>query len=108
MASAPDRWKIYTDFIKEYEPGHMQLVSGYNGYDCKIIFYLPHHLVFKHDGSTTKLRVALDASAKSTNAHSLNDNIFFIRPTVQGFADASEKAYGACVYLWSVIYCVTF
>jgi hypothetical protein len=69
-----DRWKIYR-LIKEYEePG---LVSGYNGDNCKKIFYLPHHPVFKHDGSTTKLRVALDASVKSTNAHSLNDNIFY-------------------------------
>jgi hypothetical protein len=73
-----ERWKIYIDFIKEYEElGHMQLVSGFNGDDCKKIFYLPHHPVFKHDGSTTKLRVALDASAKSTNAHSLNHNIFY-------------------------------
>jgi hypothetical protein len=55
----------------------MQLVSGYNGDDCKKIFYLPYHPVFKHDGSTTKLRVALDANAKSTNAHSLNNNIFY-------------------------------
>jgi hypothetical protein len=61
----PDRWKNYTDFIKEYEElQHMQLVSGGNGDDCKKIFYQPHHPVFKHDSSTTTLRVGLDASAK--------------------------------------------
>jgi hypothetical protein len=53
----------------------MQLVSGGNVDDYKKIYYLPHHLVFKHDSSTTKLRVALEASSESTNGHSLNDNI---------------------------------
>jgi hypothetical protein len=66
----PDRQKNYTDFTKEYEDlGHMQLVSGGNGDDCKKIFYLHHHPVFEHDSSTTKLRVALDESVKSTNGY---------------------------------------
>ena len=36
-------------------------------------FYLPHHCVTKEDGSTTKLRVVIDASAKTTTGYSLKD-----------------------------------
>jgi hypothetical protein len=53
----PDTQKNHADFMKEYEePGHMQPVSGDNG---KVTFYLPHHLVFKHNSSTTKLKESL-------------------------------------------------
>ena len=53
----PDTQKNHADFMKEYEgPGHMQLVSGDNG---KVTFYLPHHLVFKHNSNTTKLKESL-------------------------------------------------
>jgi hypothetical protein len=44
--------------MKAYEePGHMQLVSGDNG---KETFYMPPHLVFKHNSSTTKLKVVFE------------------------------------------------
>jgi hypothetical protein len=54
----PDTQKNHADFMKEYkQPGHMQLVPGGNG---KVTFYcLPHHLVFKHNSSTTKLKKSL-------------------------------------------------
>jgi hypothetical protein len=69
--------------MKEYEePGHMQLVSGDGGVDGKETFYLPHHPVFKHDSSSTRLRVVFNASAKSTNGQSLNDTLL-IGPTIQ-------------------------
>jgi hypothetical protein len=53
----PEKQKNHADFMKDYEePRHMQLVCEDNG---KVIFYLPHHLVFKHNSSTTKLKESL-------------------------------------------------
>jgi hypothetical protein len=72
----PEIRKNYAEFMKEYEElGQMQLVSGGGGVDGKETFYLPHHPVFKHDSSTTRLRVVFYASAKSTNGQSLNDTL---------------------------------
>ena len=45
-------------------------------------YYIPHHPVFKKDSTTSKLRVAFDASAKSTTRVSLNDTLC-VGPTVQ-------------------------
>ena len=56
--------------------------------DCSVhskvsnTYYLPHHAVFKHSSSTTKLRVVFDRSAKTTNGLSLND-ILLVGPNVQ-------------------------
>jgi len=53
----PDIQKNHADFMTEYkEPGHMQLVSGDHG---KVTSYLPHHLIFKHNSSTTKFKESL-------------------------------------------------
>ena len=65
----------YVKFLKEYEElGHMQLVpeQELNKADC---CYLPHHPVIKNAAVTTKLRVVFDASSKSANGQSLNDNL---------------------------------
>ena len=45
-------------------------------------YFLPHHAVFKHSSSTTKLRVVFDGLAKTTNGLSLND-ILLVGPNVQ-------------------------
>ncbi|XP_055848210.1 uncharacterized protein LOC129913509 [Episyrphus balteatus] len=44
-------------------------------------YYIPHHAVFKQS-TTTKLRVVFDASAKTTNGKSLNEQLL-IGPTIQ-------------------------
>jgi hypothetical protein len=43
-----------------------------NNPDC---YYLPHHAVYKNSLDSKKIRVVFDASAKSNNGKSLNDNI---------------------------------
>ncbi|XP_050340313.1 uncharacterized protein LOC126766604, partial [Bactrocera neohumeralis] len=69
----------YTNFMREYQKmGHMKEVEkmGQGKY------YLPHQAVIKKESTTTKLRVVFDASAKTTNGHSLND-VMLIGPRLQ-------------------------
>ena len=49
--------------------------------ECQVNF-LPHHCVHKEDSKTTKLRIVLDGSAKSSPGNSLNGSLM-IGPTVQ-------------------------
>lgn len=49
--------------------------------DTRLVNYLPHHAVFK-ESTTTKLRVVFDASRKTSNGKSLNENMT-IGPTIQ-------------------------
>lgn len=65
--------KQYSDYMSEYlKLGHMERVT-----DSKDIhpgcYYLPHHAVFKSEGSHRKIRVVFNASFRSTSGHSLND-----------------------------------
>ena len=76
--------KRYTDFIHEFNDlNHLEPV-----HDNEIakpdhqLNFLPHHCVHKEDSSTTKFRVVLDGSAKSSNGNSLNGSLM-IGPTVQ-------------------------
>jgi hypothetical protein len=78
----------YTKFMDEYlSLGHMQLVPRedddlHDNTSNKLIWFLPHHAVFKESSTTTKTRVVLDASAKSTTGVSLND-MLMVGPTIQ-------------------------
>jgi hypothetical protein len=65
----------------------MQLVpeeddSSYDNTSDKLIFFLPHHAVFKESSTTTKTRVVFDASAKRTTGVSLND-VLMVGPKIQ-------------------------
>jgi len=67
--------------------GHMQLVpeeenGSYDNTSAKLIFFLPHHAVFKESSTTTKNQVVFDASAKSSTGVSLND-MLMVGPTIQ-------------------------
>ncbi|XP_011883594.1 PREDICTED: uncharacterized protein LOC105570764, partial [Vollenhovia emeryi] len=63
----------YTAFMAEYlELGHMaavpiEEVQRANSY------YLPHHAVFKSEGTSKKIRVVFNASHRTATGHSLND-----------------------------------
>lgn len=46
------------------------------------ICYLPHHAVYKETSTTTKLRVVLDGSCKTSSGISLNDTLM-VGPTIQ-------------------------
>lgn len=70
----PKMKMLYTDFMKEYEDlGHM--TPKIEETDVKPEFFLPHHGVYRAQSSSTKLRVVFNASAKTTNGYSLNDQL---------------------------------
>ncbi|UYV82903.1 hypothetical protein LAZ67_22001336 [Cordylochernes scorpioides] len=72
LKQQPQVYHTYKDFMQEYLVlGHMNEVKG-NGNDHKA-FYLPHHPIIKEKSSTTKLRVVINASAKTTTGYSLED-----------------------------------
>ncbi|GFU23614.1 uncharacterized protein TNCV_2909781 [Trichonephila clavipes] len=70
-----DAVKTFSDDVQnEYENlGHMEEVKE------DILpnphYYIPHQAVLRPDESTTKLRVAFNASAKTSNGISLNDTL---------------------------------
>jgi hypothetical protein len=71
----------YVQFMRDYiSLGHMEEVPGceLNKPNCT---YLPHHAVLK-DSTSTKLRVVFNASFRSADALSLNDNLM-AGPTIQ-------------------------
>jgi len=39
-------------------------------------YYIPHHVVLRPESTTTKMRIVLDASAKTSSGLSLNDNLY--------------------------------
>lgn len=61
----------YKRFMEEYiTMGHMKPVITENR------VYLPHHGVLRAESTTTKLRVVFNASHKTKNSSSLNDNMY--------------------------------
>ncbi|XP_017462246.1 PREDICTED: uncharacterized protein LOC108355601 [Rhagoletis zephyria] len=72
--------KQYSSFMKEY--AELKHMSPANLEPTTRAFFLPHHCIHKTDSTTTKLRVVLDGSAKSTSGYSLND-VLMVGPTIQ-------------------------
>ncbi|GFS97237.1 integrase catalytic domain-containing protein [Trichonephila clavipes] len=61
---------LYRNFIHEYlEMGHVEVVV--EDEDSAIVYYLPHHGVYRHENKTP-LRVVFNASSVTTSGESLN------------------------------------
>ncbi|XP_029054415.2 uncharacterized protein LOC114881732 [Osmia bicornis bicornis] len=83
LMKQPQLREQYIEFLAEYERlGHMSRISKQT-VDEKIVFYLPHHAVFKADSTTTKLRVVFDGSAKTSTGKVQNSDTQKVGPTVQ-------------------------
>lgn len=64
----PETRQKYIDFMREYEDlGHMKEASPLD--PSQLHYYVPHHAV----AIDRKFRVVFDGSAKTTNAHSINE-----------------------------------
>lgn len=69
--SKPELKIQYSEFLNEYiNAGHMKEVTVQNDN----AYYMPHHCVFK-ESTTTKLRVVFNASQKTSNKKSLNEQL---------------------------------
>ena len=76
----PEFKKEYFKVMQEYiQLNHMSQETANRMTDG---FYLPHHAVLKDSSSTTELRVVVDASARSSNGHLLNNHLL-VGPTIQ-------------------------
>lgn len=68
----------YRKFMLQYEQlGHMKIIGNVSDHINKseLSYYIPHHAVLKESSSSTKLRVVFDASRRSTNGLSLNEQM---------------------------------
>ena len=82
LARQPELRPQYEEFMEDYETqGHMEEIPG-NDNNNKKATYLPHHPVVRTSALTTKLRVVFDASCKTDNGKSLNDQQL-VGPVVQ-------------------------
>ena len=75
----------------ELRTGYNTTIQEYidNGYLSKVedpstspAYYIPHHAVYKPEKSSSKIRIVLDASCKTTSNNSLND-MLYIGPNLQ-------------------------
>jgi hypothetical protein len=80
----PEHKKQYHQFMTEYlTMGHMEKIPERQLQEIpNKTNYLPHHFVLKESSTTTSLRVVFDASAKTSNGTSLNDQLL-VGPTIQ-------------------------
>ncbi|GFX13337.1 integrase catalytic domain-containing protein [Trichonephila clavipes] len=71
LVQDPKILELYRNFIREYlEMGHMEEVV--EDEDSAIVYYLPHHGVYRQGSKTTILRVTFNASSITTSGESLN------------------------------------
>jgi len=78
----PDLHQAYFEFMQEYEElGRMNQINEDTS-STEERYYLPHHAGFKSSSSTTRTRVVLDGSCRSSNGLSSNDTLL-AGPTIQ-------------------------
>ncbi|GFW22080.1 uncharacterized protein TNCV_1632121 [Trichonephila clavipes] len=71
LVQDPKIMELYRNFIHEYlEMGHMEEVV--EDEDSAVVYYLPHHGVYRQGSKTTPLRVVFNASSITTSGESLN------------------------------------
>ncbi|GFW72673.1 integrase catalytic domain-containing protein [Trichonephila clavipes] len=71
LVQDPKILELYGNFIHEYfEMGHMEEVV--EDEDSAIVYYLPHHGVYRQESKITPLRVIFNASSITTSGESLN------------------------------------
>ncbi|XP_036327135.1 uncharacterized protein LOC118739731 [Rhagoletis pomonella] len=70
----------YTKFIQEFfELGHIEVARSCSSSKT---YFMPHQAVFKPSSTTTRVRVVFDASCKTDNGTSLNEQLL-VGPTIQ-------------------------
>lgn len=84
LEQKPQLRKEYSEFMHEYENlQHMRELRGdHPSWNIRPHYYLPHHCVRKETSATTKLRIVIDASSKTTSGISLNDALM-VGPVLQ-------------------------
>ncbi|GFU91399.1 integrase catalytic domain-containing protein [Trichonephila clavipes] len=71
LVQHPKILELYRNVIHEYlEMGHMEEVV--EDEDSAIVYYLPHHGVYRQESKTTPLRVVFNASSITTSGETLN------------------------------------
>ncbi|XP_046976528.1 uncharacterized protein LOC124542643 [Vanessa cardui] len=79
----PEVKSHYVEFIREYaELGHLSEVT-LDSPTLNLCYYLPHHPVFKENSETTKIRVVLDASARTSSSGVSVNDLQMVGPQIQ-------------------------
>ena len=74
LPNSNDIIQKYVEYFKELED--LKIIEAAPEYTDDPTVYLPYHVVFKSGSATTKFRVVYNASAKSRDGLSLNENLF--------------------------------
>ncbi|XP_050665163.1 uncharacterized protein LOC126965568 [Leptidea sinapis] len=69
--------RVFSEYL---EKGYLAPITNNNSFNSHYV--IPHHVVLRPDKSTTKLRVVLDASMKTSSGLSLND-MLHVGPNLQ-------------------------
>ncbi|XP_041984803.1 uncharacterized protein LOC121737249 [Aricia agestis] len=83
LNSSPNLRRAYNDVIRDYIDKYFLSPVVSDNADCVPAYYIPHHGVVREDKISTKLRVVLDASCRTTSGQSIND-ILHTGPNLQG------------------------
>lgn len=84
LEASPNVRLAYDNVIKDYQDkGYISPAPPYDPSDPNPTYVIPHHGVVREDKTTTRLRIVMDASSKTSTGISLND-ILHTGPNLQG------------------------